>query len=233
MKSKIQYIVLVALIVCLSSCKKDNFSEPTSLLSGKVVYKGDPIEVEFGKVTFEIYQFGFGRVGPIGSSVAQDGSYSVLLFDGEYKLIFPNGQGPFMWPRTASGNPDSITIDLKGSKELNIEVMPYYMVRNSQFDVSAGKVTATCKAEKIITDANAKDIEQVTLYINKTQFVSADYNIGRTSVDGSAIADPSNISLEVEIPSMKPDQNYVFARIGLKIAGVEDRIFSPIQKLSF
>jgi hypothetical protein len=30
---------------------------------------------------------------------------------------------------------------------------------------------------------------------------------------------------------MKPTQNYVFARIGVKIAGVEDLIFSPVQKV--
>lgn len=98
---------------------------------------------------------------------------------------------------------------------------------------AGGKVTATFKAEKIITGVDAKDIESVTLYINKTQFVSGGTNIGTADMNGSAITNPGNISLNVTIPSISPTQNYVFARIGLKIVGVEDRIFSPIQKLSF
>jgi hypothetical protein len=39
--------------------------------------------------------------------------------------------------------------------------------------------------------------------------------------------------MQVTIPTIVPTQNYVFARVGIKIAGVEDRIFSPVQKLTF
>lgn len=233
MKIKFQYIWLPILIIGFTACKKDNFSAPSATLSGKIQYKGEPIQVEFGKVSFELYQYGFGRVAPIGSSFTQEGTYSVLLFDGDYKLIIPNGQGPFKWPKTSAGNPDTLAITLKGNKSLDLEVTPYYMLRTPQFAAAAGKVNASFKVEKIITDASAKDIEQVTLYVNKTQFVSGDFNNAQTSLPGSGIIDPNNIKLEVNIPVMNPAQNYIFARIGLKIAGVEDRIFSPVQKLSF
>jgi hypothetical protein len=107
------------------------------------------------------------------------------------------------------------------------------MIRNPQIATAAGKVNATFKAEKIITDANAKNIENVGLYINRTQFVSPGNNIANTVLAGSAITDPNNLSLSVTIPTLTPAQNYVFARIGLKIANVEDRIFSPLVKLQF
>jgi len=32
---------------------------------------------------------------------------------------------------------------------------------------------------------------------------------------------------------MTPTQNYVYARIGVKISGLEDMIFSPLVKISF
>jgi hypothetical protein len=37
----------------------------------------------------------------------------------------------------------------------------------------------------------------------------------------------------VSVPAISPAQAYVFARIGLKIAGVEERIFSPVKKITY
>ena len=233
MKIKLHYIILLACSAAMFSCKKDNYDAPSSTLSGKLVYKGEGFGLEKDQVPFQLYQFGFGKVGPIGASFTQEGTYSAALFDGEYKLIIPNGQGPFLWKQTAAGKPDSLVINLKGSQVLDLEVTPYYMIKGTQIAASGGKVNATFKIEKIITDVNAKDIGDVTLYINKTQFVSGGNNIGTAGIAGSAIADPNNISLTVTIPSITPTQNYVFARIGLKIAGVEDRIFSPLVKVQF
>ncbi|MBC7830269.1 MAG: DUF3823 domain-containing protein [Chitinophagaceae bacterium] len=227
------YIILLALTSLLFACKKDNYDEPTSKLSGKLVYKGEAIGVETFQVPYELYQFGFGKVGPIGSSFAQDGSYSAVLFDGEYRLIIPNGQGPFIWKKTPGGSPDSMAISVKGNQVLDLDVTPYYMIKAPQIAASGGKANAAFKVEKIITDANAKNIENITLYINNTQFVSGGNNIGTATIAGSAITDPNNIVLSVTIPSITPAQNYVFARIGLKVAGVEDRIFSPLVKIQF
>ena len=234
MKIKLLYIGFLALLLMgAASCKKDNFKAPASTLSGKIHYKGEAIQVEFDKVPYELYQYGFGKVGSIAQTFAPDGTYSSLLFDGQYKLIVPNGQGPFKWNQTPAGNPDSITINLKGSQVLDIEVTPYYMIRTPQMTVASGKVTGNFKIEKIVVDASAKAIENVTLYINKTQFVSGTDNIASTMLAGTAIVDPNTVSINVSIPALVPTQNYVFARIGLKIAGVEDRIFSPVQKLTF
>jgi hypothetical protein len=232
MKLLIRYIPILALTISIFSCKKDNYSEPQTFLTGHIVYKGDAIQVERNQVPFQIYQTGFGKVGAINGTFAQDGSYSAALFDGNYKLIIPNGQGPFLWKQTSSGAPDSLSIILSGSQSIDIDVIPYYMIRNAQISASGGTVTATFKAEKIITDsALAKNIERVSLYINKTQFVSGGDNIGFKDMAGSGITDPNNITLSVSIPTIVPAQNYIFARVGIKIANVEDMIFSPLQKI--
>ena len=232
MKNKFLYVLWMAVCIAAVSCKKDNRSAPSSLLTGKITYKGEAIGVENNQVPFELYQNGFGKVGPLGETFAQDGSYSALLFDGDYKLIVPNGQGPFRWKYLTSGAPDSMAITMKGNQTLDLEVTPYYMIRTPQITGGGGKVSATFKAEKIITDANAKNIERVTLYINKTQFVSGNgQNIASTTV--TAITDPNNITMSVSVPTFVPTQNYVFGRIGLKVAGVEDLIFSPVIKVTF
>lgn len=232
MKNLFRYILISLVTLSVYSCKKDNYSEPGTFLTGSLMYKGDSVQVERNQVPFQIYQYGFGKVGAINGTFAQDGSYSEVLFDGDYKLIIPNGQGPFLWKQTPSGAPDSLAISLHGNQTLNLEVTPYYMIRNTQISANGGSVTATFKAEKIVTDsAMAKDIERVSLYINKTQFVSGGNNIAVADMAGSSIADPNNITLNVAVPTVTPAQGYIYARVGIKLANVEDMIFSPLQKV--
>jgi len=227
------YLLGVLALAAAAGCKKDNYPQPGSMLTGHLLYKTDTIQVERNQVPFQIYQYGFGKVGPIGSTFSQDGTLSSVLFDGNYKIIVPNGQGPFMWKQTAAGNPDTVSVTLKGNQSIDLQVTPYYMIRNASITVSGGTAKATCKLEQIITDANAKNVERVSLYINKDQFVSGGDNIAKKDLAAADITDMNNISINVAVPSITPTQNYVYARIGLKIAGLEDMIFSPLQKISF
>jgi len=235
MKNSFKYFLVAGLAAIAFSCTKDNYAPPDAMLSGHLLYKGDTIYVERNSVHYQIYQYGFGKVGPVSSdeTFAQDGGYSAALFSGSYKLIVPTGDGPFMWPQTASGAPDSISIDLKGNQTVDLDVTPYWMIRNANITGSGSNVNATLKAEQIVTDANAKSIEAVSLYINKTQFVAGSSNIAHTDLAGAGITDVNNISLSVAIPSITPTQNYVFARVGIKLVGVEDMIFSPLVQVSF
>jgi len=233
MKISYKYFLGVLALASAVACKKDNYSAPSSMLTGHLLYNSDTIQVERNQVPFQIYQYGFGKVGPIGSTFAQDGSFSEVLFNGTYKIIIPNGQGPFMWKQTAAGNPDTVNVQLKGNQNVDLQVTPYYMVRNANITVSGGTASATCKLEKIITDANAKDVERVSLYVNKDQFASGGDNIAKMDLPAASITDMNNISLSVAVPAMTPAQNYVYARIGVKIAGLEDMIFSPLVKISF
>ncbi|MCH5597138.1 DUF3823 domain-containing protein [Niabella ginsengisoli] len=205
------------------------------MFEGRIVYQGEPIPVESGQVAFELWQPGFGKNGQIDVSIDQDGNFSSLLFDGNYKLIFAANQGPFYWKRNSAGAVDTIAVNISGNKTMDIEVTPYYMIRNAQISNNEKVVTATFSIEKIITDANARNIERVSLYINKTQFVSGNgtQNIAKKDLAAGDIVNMNSISLSATIPDIVPIQNYVFARIGLKIAGADDMIFSPLQKLTY
>jgi hypothetical protein len=107
------------------------------------------------------------------------------------------------------------------------------MVRNPSFVKADNFVSASFSIEKIVTDVNAKDVENVFLYLNKSQFVSGASNINVAAMAAADIADLGNISLSAEIPALVPSQSYVYARVGVKISGVEDLIFSPVQKITF
>ncbi len=231
MRFKIHYIILLAIAFGVQSCKKDNYEAPTSTLSGRIMYNGAEIGLEFNQVPLELYQPGFGKSGAIATTFGQDGSYSYLLFDGQYKMIIPNGQGPFRWQERAGGGRDTLNVTVGGNQTLDLEATPYFMVRNAAFAVSGTTLNSTCSLEQIINGPDARAVESVTLYINKTQFVSRTDNIANKELAAAAITDPANISLSVDIPDITPTQNYIFARIGLKISGVEDMIFSPLQKI--
>ena len=231
MKFKIHYIILLAIAFGAQSCKKDNYEAPSSTLSGRISYNGEEIGLEYNQVPLELYQPGFGKSGAITSTFDQDGSYSTLLFNGEYKLIIPNGQGPFRWQERAGGGRDTLNVSVTGNQTLDLEVTPYFMIHNATFATSGNNVNATCRIDQIITGADAREIESVTLFINKTQFVSRADNIANNEIGAAAITDPANVSMSVAVPAITPTQNYVFARIGLKISGVEDMIFSPLQKI--
>jgi len=236
MKNRIYFIAGAIIAVLFSACKKDNYDAPQADFTGRIVYKGEPLNVQYGQVNFELWQSGFGNYSALNVNVNQEGSFSAKLFDGNYKLVFSVNQGPFLWKKNAAGKQDTVAVNINGSKSMDIEVTPYYMIRGATLTAASGKVNGFCKLEKIITDANAKNVESVSLYINKTQFVDGGNNFGGAAVQtlsGSAIADLNNLNLSVTIPAITPAQNYVFARIAVKIAGVDDMIFTPVTKITY
>ncbi len=234
MKNIIRYIPVALLVFTLVACKKDNYEAPTSMLSGALLYNKDTVYVEYDRVPYQLFQYGFGKVGPISGAFTQEGTYSSLLFDGTYKFTIQPGQGPFKWKEIAPGVPDSLDIEVRGNTIFDIAVTPYYMIDRVSITASGRNVSANFGIAKIVTDADEKDVERVNLYINKTQFVSGtnDYNITSAELNGTDITDLNTISLTAEVPEITPTQNYAFARVGLKIVGVEDMMFSKVIRIN-
>lgn len=230
---KLRLLILLGVVVGLvSSCEWDNYDEPGSFLQGRIVYQGEPIHVSYNDVFFQLWEPGWQLDIPIEVTIAQNGTYSALLFDAEYKLVFPTGQGPFRTVENSTTGSDTILVNLNGSEtNLDIEVEPYYMVRNAQFSSSGRNVTANFQAEQIVTDLDARDIEHVNLYVGKTQFVDFRTNIASAEIGGGDIANPASISMTTTVPELTPTQNYVYARVGIKIVDREDMIFSAVQKV--
>ncbi|RYF44977.1 MAG: DUF3823 domain-containing protein [Chitinophagaceae bacterium] len=231
MKKILFYTLAVTMFGGLASCKKDNYDAPSSTLTGRLMYQGTPVEVEHNQVSFDLFEYGFGSLGPIGGTFQQDGSYSHLLFDGDYKMVIRPEQGPFVI--NAAGKVDSISIQLRGNQELNIEVVPYYMIRNAQITGNATTANATFNLDKIISGTDERAIDRVVFFINKTTFVSANDQIASTTIQGADLTSMTGITMSVPIPSITPTQNYVFGRVGVKIAGVEDWLLSSVVRIQF
>jgi hypothetical protein len=234
MNVKINKITMFAFsLLLLVGCAYDNYEEPQSYLTGRIVYQGEPIGVEFRQVEFELYEPGWELSNRLVVPVSQEGEFSALLFNAQYKLIIPSHQGPFMSIENASTSSDTILVDINGNTEMDIEVMPFYMFNSANLTVSGSSVSANVSLNKVVTGVDERNIERVVLYLNKSQFISGNVNVSSAEIGGGDIANIGNITLSTGIPDMTPSQSYVYARVGVKIGGVEDMLFSPVQKLEF
>lgn len=231
------YLISICLLLITAGCgisDLDNYDSPDAVLEGSIVYNDEPIPVSYDNVTFELWQSGFGRELPIEVTVDQDGSFATELFDGDYRLIIPEGQGPFQRIFNEETQSDSINVTLSGSDSLNIEVLPYYMIRNTQFSNSGRTVSANFSLEQIISpDDGGQNVERVSLYVSKTNFVDGRTSESTIDLAGGEIGNMNNISLSTDVPEFTPTQDYAFARVGVKIQNVEDMMFSAIEKIDF
>lgn len=223
---------MMGIAASLASCSFDNYDEPSIQLDGRIVYQGEPIGVSYNDVYIELWESGWQRLGNIGVAVDQDGSYSSLLFKGDYKMIIPNNQGPFQKITNDQSGNDTIPVNLTGSRTMDIEVMPYYMIRNVSINGGNDQVSASFDLDQIITEDGARAIQEVSLYVSKTAFVDNRTSIATVNRGGGDLESMSGISLEVNVPERVPTQDYAYARIGVRIEGVEDMIFSEIVKVN-
>ena len=89
----------------------------------KAIYNGEPVSVRSGSSEFALFQDGYALHGSIPVYIAQDGSYSVNLLNGDYKLVRV-GNAP--WERPSN---DTIRITVKGNTIQDIPVTPYFLLK--------------------------------------------------------------------------------------------------------
>ena len=224
MKNKgIAYIVL-ALCMILTSCEEDNYEPPKSTLTGQVVYQDQAIGVRSNGVQLELWQPGFELFQKIPVYVAQDGSFSAALFDGNYKLVRLRGNGPWV------DNTDTIDVAVSGATVVEVPVQPYYIIRDEQFQKSGDAIAATLNVVEVTPGT---PIERVTFYVGTTTIVDANNFAAVTDIwepNAEALSAPLNLS--INLPAELAGRAYVYARAGVKMAGVQEMVYTPVQKIA-
>jgi hypothetical protein len=214
--------ILAGLGLLAASCEKDNITPPTSQLTGRVTYQNQALNVRGGSnVQLELWQRGEFFRNKIPVYVAQDGSFSATLFDGEYKLTRLRDNGPWV------NNTDSITVQVQGNTIVDVPVQPYFTIGTAAIAKSGNNVTASFP----ITKVGTRDIESATLYLGYTQFVdnaNQFASVSKGSADLTNLGQPVNLS--VAIPASA--RGTIYARVAVKTQGVNERIFSPVQKIT-
>ncbi|MBP3519305.1 MAG: DUF3823 domain-containing protein [Parabacteroides sp.] len=223
MKSISNIFSVILLLVLFSGCGKDNFDAPESKLVGRVTYQGQALNLRgTGEaVQLQLYQDGYEKNDPISVFVGQDGTFSALLFDGEYRLTTRDGNGPWV------NSHESVTVNLNGHAEVNLEVTPYFTISNEQLSVSGSAMNASFTINQIVPDAK---ISRVMLLLSKTQFADDVNNLFRqdfSDVTPGSVNLSANISGNTEIAKAKA----LYARVGVLANGADQAIYSPVVRL--
>ena len=218
------FFSLLASALLLVGCAKDNFDEPTSTITGRVVYENQPVGVRTNGVQLELWQSGYQLFTKIPVQVAQDGSFSAVVFDGDYKLVRLRGNGPWI------DNTDTIPVQVRGAARIDVPVQPYFVIRNETIQKSGTNLTATATVTQAAT---GRAIERVTLYVGATQFVDVNNNAGSANLTGTALADISKpLSMTLAVPSSVAGKGYAYGRIGVKTVGVAELLYTPVQRIT-
>lgn len=215
--------ITILLVILLAGCEKDNFKEPTSVLKGRIVYQNEPLSLRSDGVQLELWQAGFQLYTKIPVFVAQDGTFSASLFDGEYKLTRLRGNGPW------ADNTDTINVSVKGNTVMDVPVDPYFVLRNPTFQKSGNNITGRVNLQRVNTSRN---LEFVRIYVGQTMITDQVNNAGTATVTASAITDLTQpVNLSVAIPASLATKDFVYARIGVKTLGVAELVYTQPQKI--
>ena len=203
-------------IISIHGCQIDNYDEPSSLLKGHVVYEGKPIGVKAtdGTVQLQLWQSGYGTETPIAVNVAQDGSYSIMLFDGEYRLVAKDGNGPW------ENRHDEIHFMLKGGAILDYPVIHYYTISDVQFIPNDNKTELTAKFT-VTQVGESQGLASVFLLIGKTRFIDLATTVKQATSSGVT----GEITLTVDLSDLSKEKA-LFARVGARIKNVDEAVYS-------
>ena len=222
MKSKIFLsIAAVSVILFMStSCEKDNFAAPTSTLSGKITYNNKALGVRSNALELELWQHGYQNFTKIPVHINQDGTFSAMLFDGNYKLVRMEGAP---W----ENNTDSIDVVVRGNTVVDVPVIPYFTVDNISFQKNGKQVTATFTVNKV---SQQRNLRSAKLFLGKTLITDNGYNIGVTSVDAANITIGSTVVLTASVPAEHAN-GIVYARVGVETDGIGQLLYSAPEKI--
>lgn len=218
-------LILFTTFVCLffTNCEYDNFEEPNAILSGKVVYNNTPVGVRTNGTQLELWQDGYELNTKIPVYIAHDGSYSVALFNGQYKLVRLAGA-----PWEAQSN-DTIVIDVKGNTVKDIEVIPYFIIQGESFRKGeGGQVTATFTIDKIVNDA---EMTEVNLYIGENILTDQNRHEFISRMDVATISPGSATTVSITLPENLAKEDFLFVRLGVRSNKSNEFYYTQVQKL--
>ena len=243
MKRIVRTAVLSIALACVFwGCKKDNYKQPESIITGKVVYQGQPIGVRSGGVTLELWQHGYALFNKVAVNVAQDGTFSAKVFDGNYLLTRLKGNGPWM------DQTDSIQINLNGNANIDVPVTPYFTLSNDvfTFNKADSTISGTFNIAQVVA---SKAIENITFHVSTTDIVDATNQIAFASI---SVAPPANaftapVALKIDIRPRNYTgstqataallmgdilrKKYAYVRFGVKPIGVAERVYTMVKKI--
>jgi len=221
MKKYIKYS-LVAIGLMLIGCELDNFDAPNAMLEGQVTYQGEPISVRSNSAEFQIWQDGYALNELIPVYIAQDGSYSVSLFEGEYKLVRRGGD-----PWLPQLN-DTIVVQVSGNTQVDVPVTPYINISNENFQMNGSTLSANFQIDQIVADTN---VQEISIMLSRNILLDRNINDFNKVIELESFEFGTSNSVAIEIPESLRDEGYLFVRIGAKSSMANELIYTHAQKI--
>ncbi|MDR0687425.1 MAG: DUF3823 domain-containing protein [Prevotellaceae bacterium] len=219
MKKRIFLATVFVCSLCVS-CEHDNFDAPDAVLSGRVIYNGNPVGVRSNGAQLELWQDGFALRTKIPVYIAWDGTFHAAVFEGEYKIVRLNGAP---WENQPG---DTIKVTVKGNTAVDVPVTPYFVASGVSYQKDAGGITATFTVQQASASAT---LESATLYLSKSIITDEQYNDAKESVPAASITPGQTVTVTAAIPESLTD--YLFARIGVKAAQSSERCYTQPEKI--
>lgn len=223
MKQYKYFLLIVIATFAFSGCGLDNYDAPKSKLHGKITYNGETIGLRgTGEaVQLQLYQDGYQLRDHISVYVGQDGTFEALLFDGEYKLVTRNQNGPWVNSR------DTMVINVKGTTDIELKVTPFFTISNENLSLNGSVLNASFTVNQIV---NTAKIDYVTLLLSKTSFVDDVSNFVRKDFGGQE-AGSINLSADLSGNNDLVTSKALFARVGVRTVGADQAIYSKVFRL--
>ena len=219
-----KYIIysLVSISLMLAGCEKDNFDAPNAMLEGQVTYQGEPVSVRSNSAEFQIWQDGYALDEFIPVFIAQDGTYSVSLFAGEYKLVRRGGD-----PWLPQLN-DTIVVQVDGTTQIDVPVTPYININNESFQVNGQTLNASFQIDQIVEDTN---VQEISIMLSRNILLDRNINDFNQVIELEDFEFGTNNSVDIEIPESLRDEGYLYVRVGARSSMANELIYTNAQQI--
>ena len=252
MKKIIYAFIGLLSIITLISCEYDNYDEPETTLQIVVKDGDDVLNTSHGEL-FRLYQYvedGYIAANSeyIPVNVDQEGKCQALLFPGRYKLVVnPGGKvnTVHMWndfPRNEEGTLDTLYFELKGNKELQFDVTPYYRIPNFTATVRNDSIVAEFDLEQAHEASGSErpnDLmtRSVSLLVSPTMFVNNE--VAKLQAKGSKMKVGERNQIRISLKNYYTAQyypnnyrDYAYVRIAVALRkDATEYIYSRIIKV--
>ena len=228
--NKLFYYILFTMLSVFgfASCGYDNFEEPESIISGNVQYNGQNLQLQGsgGSIQLQAYQTGYELKSPITIYVNQEGRFSARLFNGHYKIVTKDNNGPWV------NNRDTIEVDIKGNTEVNIPVTPYFLLSDYNCTLNGDRLTVGFKIQQVVSAAN---LSYATICIVRTSIVDEQNNAFQIRLNASALTlGANNFSFTLTNEQKKTISGAVkiSARVGLRTVDADKSVYTQLLTLN-
>ena len=207
-----------------SACSTDNYDGPETMFTGRLLVVNEPLHIYENPTQeesmFQLYQDGYDKHTAIYVHVNQNGEFSARLFNGEYKMI-PVSQ-KYLWEWTGwenkkeDGSPDTIRFTLKGNKQMDIQVTPFFKFKNVSARIDGENVTADFQVEQLNSDY---EVSTVYLMANVNRYFGKLSDLRKSTTKVSL---DETMNLSIPLSSYYSDsyfknnyRKYIFVRLAM------------------